>query len=189
MTAEEILNHGEDKIKELTAGVDMMRFTLAIEEELHSLPFPEISIYINGNKVSGEPGLCIDQLWAGSEERELLTFVEKKIEERKKAAKLILMKAGVGVSTEEDPEEPPVTIAEADPEPEVAPAQPEKTDKVSSAVIIPDNILKDEYFKRGKTVKQIAEDYNVGVHGLYKRIEKMKQQKEATAKECASSKR
>ena len=43
MTAEEILNQGQDKIKELTAGVDMMKFTLAIEEELHSLPFPEVS--------------------------------------------------------------------------------------------------------------------------------------------------
>lgn len=189
MTAEEILNQGQDKIKELTAGVDMMKFTLAIEEELHSLPFPEVSIYINGNKVSGEPGLCIDQLWHGCE-RELEELVEKKIEERKKAAKLILMKAGVGIAAgeKEVPEDQPIDITEAEPE-EVAPVQPEKPEKITSAVIIPDNILKDEYFKRGKTVKKIAEDYNVGVYGLYKRIEKMKQQKEATAKECASSKR
>ena len=188
MTAEEILNQGQDKIKELTAGVGMMKFTLAIEEELHSLPFPEVSIYINGNKVSGEPGLCIDQLWHGCE-RELEELVEKKIEERKKAAKLILMKAGVGITADEEAHEDQlVDIAEAEPE-EVAPVQPEKPEKITSAVIIPDNILKDEYFKRGKTVKQIAEDYNVGVYGLYKRIEKMKQQKEATAKECASSKR
>ena len=132
--------------------------------------------------------MCIDQLWHGCE-RELEELVEKKIEERKKAAKLILMKAGVGIAADEEAHEDQlVDIAEAKPE-EVAPVQPEKPEKITSAVIIPDNILKDEYFKRGKTVKQIAEDYNVGVYGLYKRIEKMKQQKEATAKECASSKR
>lgn len=100
------------------------------------------------------------------------------------------MKAGVGIAADEKevPEDQPIDITEAEPE-EVAPVQPEKPEKITSAVIIPYNILKDEYFKRGKTVKKIAEDYNVGVYGLYKRIEKMKQQKEATAKECASSKR
>ena len=99
------------------------------------------------------------------------------------------MKAGVGITADEEAHEDQlVDITEAEPE-EVAPVQPEKPEKITSAVIIPDNILKDEYFKRGKTVKQIAEDYNVGVYGLYKRIEKMKQQKEATAKECVSSKR
>lgn len=83
MTAEEILNQGQDKIKELTAGVDMMKFTLAIEEELHSLPFPEVSIYINGNKVSGELGLCIDQLWHGCE-RELEELVEKRLRKERR---------------------------------------------------------------------------------------------------------
>ncbi|MBR0126865.1 MAG: hypothetical protein IJL99_01245 [Firmicutes bacterium] len=100
------------------------------------------------------------------------------------------MKAGVGIAADEKevPKDQPIDITEAEPE-EVAPLQPEKPEKITSAVIIPDNILKDEYFKRGKTVKKIAKDYNVGVYGLYKRIEKMKQQKKATAKECASSKR
>lgn len=189
MTAEEILNQGQNKIKELTAGVDMMKFTLAIEEELRSLPIPEVSIYINGNKASGEPGLCINQLWQG-EEHELEKLVEKKIEEKKKAAKLLLMKAGVGITADEEeaPEDQPVSVTKAEPE-EVAPAQPEKAGKMTSADLLPDNILKEEYFKRGKTIKQIAEDHNVSVHGLYKRIEKMKQQKEAAVKECASCKR
>ena len=188
MTAEEILNQGQDKIKELTAGVDMMKLTLAIEEEFNSLGSPKVSIYINGDKEPGGSALCINRLWDDSES-ELQKLVEQKIEERKKAAKYILMKAGIGIDPDaEGPDGPQIEITDAEPDPEVAPVQP-KEYKVDSSTVIPDYLLREEYFKQGKTVKKIAEDYNVGVHGLYKRVEKMKQQKEVAAKECASSQR
>lgn len=63
----------------------------------------------------------------------------------------------------------------------------QENDKTPSTVIIPDYLLKEEYFKNGKTIKKISEEYNTSLHGLYKRIEKIKQQKEDAAKECVSN--
>ena len=53
--------------------------------------------------------------------------------------------------------------------------------------IISDTELEEQYFKHGKTVKEIAQKYGIKPDGLYKRIEAMKAQRQDIAKECVSS--
>lgn len=57
-----------------------------------------------------------------------------------------------------------------------------------TADLISDEELEEQYFKRGKTIKQIADELNIKPYGLYKRIEAMRDKRHDIAKECASSK-
>lgn len=56
-----------------------------------------------------------------------------------------------------------------------------------TADLISDEELEEQYFKRGKTIKQIADELNIKPYGLYKRIEAMRDKRHDIAKECASS--
>ena len=67
--------------------------------------------------------------------------------------------------------------------------KPDPTPKVLSKDIISDTELEEQYFKHGKTVKEIAQKYGIKPDGLYKRIEAMKAQRQDIAKECVSSQR
>lgn len=59
--------------------------------------------------------------------------------------------------------------------------------RVLSKDIISDTELEEQYFKFGKTVKEIAQKYGIKPDGLYKRVEAMKAERENIAKECVSS--
>ena len=50
-----------------------------------------------------------------------------------------------------------------------------------------DEELERLYFKEGLTVKQIAQKYDAGPAGLYKRIEVMRDKRFKISKECVSS--
>lgn len=65
--------------------------------------------------------------------------------------------------------------------------KPEATPRVLSKDIISDTELEEQYFKFGKTVKEIAQKYGIKPDGLYKRVEAMKAKRQDIAKECASS--
>lgn len=76
-------------------------------------------------------------------------------------------------------------VTKKEQKPEVAPVQPKR---IFTKDIISDKDLKQYYFKDGLTVKEIARAAGVNESALYKRIEVMKKQQAANAKECASSK-
>lgn len=59
--------------------------------------------------------------------------------------------------------------------------------RVLSKDIISDTELEEQYFKFGKTVKEIAQKYGIKPDGLYKRVEAMKAERQNIAKECVSS--
>lgn len=65
--------------------------------------------------------------------------------------------------------------------------KPEAKPRTLTADLISDEELEEEYFKRGKTIKQIADKLNIKPYGLYKRIEAMRAKRHDIAKECASS--
>lgn len=65
--------------------------------------------------------------------------------------------------------------------------KPEATPRVLSKNIISDTELEEQYFKFGKTVKEIAQKYGIKPDGLYKRVEAMKAKRQNIAKECVSS--
>lgn len=65
--------------------------------------------------------------------------------------------------------------------------KPEAKPRTLTADLISDEELEEEYFKRGKTIKQIADELNIKPYGLYKRIEAMRDKRQDIAKECASS--
>lgn len=65
--------------------------------------------------------------------------------------------------------------------------KPDPTPRVLSKDIISDTELDEQYFKHGKTVKEIAQKYGIKPDGLYKRIEAMKAKRQDIAKECVSS--
>ncbi len=65
--------------------------------------------------------------------------------------------------------------------------KPEATPRVLSKDIISDTELEEQYFKFGKTVKEIAQKYGIKPDGLYKRVEAMKAERQNIAKECVSS--
>lgn len=67
--------------------------------------------------------------------------------------------------------------------------KPDPTPRVLSKDIISDTELEEQYFKHGKTVKEIAQKYGIKPDGLYKRIEAMKAERQNIAKECVSSQR
>lgn len=49
-----------------------------------------------------------------------------------------------------------------------------------------DKIIKKEYFKNGKSVKEIAAQYNFEKSGVYTRIRKMQKELQENSKECAT---
>ena len=53
--------------------------------------------------------------------------------------------------------------------------------------IISDEELEEQYFKRGLTIKAIAENFGINPSSLYKRIEAMRNKRYEIAKECVSS--
>ena len=65
--------------------------------------------------------------------------------------------------------------------------KPDPTPRVLSKDIISDTELEEQYFKFGKTVKEIAQKYGIKPDGLYKRVEAMKAERQNIAKECVSS--
>lgn len=65
--------------------------------------------------------------------------------------------------------------------------KPAPQPRVLSKDIITDTELEEQYFKFGKTVKEIAQKYGIKPDGLYKRIEAMKAERQNIAKECVSS--
>ena len=65
--------------------------------------------------------------------------------------------------------------------------KPAPQPRVLSKDIITDTELEEQYFKFGKTVKEIAQKYGIKPDGLYKRVEAMKAQRQNIAKECVSS--
>lgn len=65
--------------------------------------------------------------------------------------------------------------------------KPEAKPRTLTADLISDEELEEQYFKRGKTIKQIADELNIKPYGLYKRIEAMRDKRHDIAKECASS--
>ena len=65
--------------------------------------------------------------------------------------------------------------------------KPEATPRILSKDIISDTELEEQYFKFGKTVKEIAQKYGIKPDGLYKRVEAMKAERQNIAKECVSS--
>lgn len=65
--------------------------------------------------------------------------------------------------------------------------KPAPQPRVLSKDIISDTELEEQYFKFGKTVKEIAQKYGIKPDGLYKRVEAMKAERQNIAKECVSS--
>ena len=65
--------------------------------------------------------------------------------------------------------------------------KPEAKPRALTAELISDEELEEQYFKRGKTIKEIADGLKIKPYGLYKRIEAMKDKRQDIAKECASS--
>ena len=65
--------------------------------------------------------------------------------------------------------------------------KPEAIPRVLSKDIISDTELEEQYFKFGKTVKEIAQKYGIKPDGLYKRVEAMKAERQDITKECVSS--
>ncbi len=65
--------------------------------------------------------------------------------------------------------------------------KPAPLPRVLSKDIISDTELEEQYFKFGKTVKEIAQKYGIKPDGLYKRVEAMKAERQNIAKECVSS--
>lgn len=66
--------------------------------------------------------------------------------------------------------------------------KPEAKPRTLTAELISDEELEEQYFKRGKTIKEIADNLKIKPYGLYKRIEAMRDKRQDIAKECASSK-
>lgn len=65
--------------------------------------------------------------------------------------------------------------------------KPDPTPRTLTKEIISDTELEAQYFKHGKTVKEIAQKYGIKPDGLYKRVEAMKAERQNIAKECVSS--
>ena len=65
--------------------------------------------------------------------------------------------------------------------------KPDPTPRTLTKDIISDTELEEQYFKFGKTVKEIAQKYGIKPDGLYKRVEAMKAERQNIAKECVSS--
>jgi len=65
--------------------------------------------------------------------------------------------------------------------------KPDPTPRTLTKEIISDTELEEDYFKHGKTVKQIALEHGIKPDGLYKRVEAMKAKRQDIAKECVSS--
>lgn len=65
--------------------------------------------------------------------------------------------------------------------------KPAPQPRILSKDIISDTELEEQYFKFGKTVKEIAQKYGIKPDGLYKRVEAMKAERKNIAKECVSS--
>ena len=63
--------------------------------------------------------------------------------------------------------------------------KPEAKPRTLTTDLISDEELEEQYFKRGKTIKEIAD--NLKIKPLYKRIEAMRDKRQDIAKECASS--
>lgn len=65
--------------------------------------------------------------------------------------------------------------------------KPEAKPRTLTADLISDEELEEQYFKRGKTIKQIADELKIKPYGLYKRVEAMRDKRFEIAKECVSS--
>ena len=196
---------GSEYCRKLQEICKQATFAMAVEEHLRSPEKHGINIFVDG-LTDKESRICLDGLWLGDSSKPA-AFIADQIKRVKQiaidalrtipedAAMLGLEPAFTKVEPD-DAESAQLqrpnraskdkATGQQDKKTEVAPVQQEN-DKTPSTVIIPDYLLKEEYFKNGKTIKKISEEYNTSLHGLYKRIEKIKQQKEDAAKECVSN--
>lgn len=187
------LQKGNRYVKKLHDIIAQATFAMAVEEELSKPGRTNVNIFVDSGTEEDKCGICIDGLWLGNASAPE-AFIKMQIDTVKQiAAETLkdipddielnaLTPAFRKVEPEEDPQEETGRPQDTE-ETKVAPVQQNKPAKVTSSIIIPDYLLREEYFKNGKTVKAIAEEYKTGVHGLYKRVEQMKKQIEKTAKE------
>lgn len=186
------LHKGNQYVKKLHDIIAQATFAMAVEEELSKPGKANVNIFVDSGAEEEKCGICIDGLWLGNASAPE-AFIKMQIDTVKEIAAKTLKNipdleldtpdpAFKKVEPEEDPQEEAKRQQDTK-ETKVAPVQQDKPAKATSSIIIPDYLLREEYFKNGKTVKAIAEEYKTGVHGLYKRIEQMKKQIEKTAKE------
>ena len=186
------LHKGNQYVKKLHDIIAQATFAMAVEEELSKPGKATVNIFVDSGAEEEKCGVCIDRLWLGNASAPE-AFIKMQIDTAKEIAAKTLKNipdleldtpdpAFKKVEPEEDPQEEAKRQQDTK-ETKVAPVQQDKPAKATSSIIIPDYLLREEYFKNGKTVKAIAEEYKTGVHGLYKRIEQMKKQIEKTAKE------
>lgn len=190
MTNEELLIKSQELITDIKNAMEDLKLALAVEEEC-TLPFPDIKIYVGKNTDS--PGICINRLWRGDEE-ELHKIFRDRLNHVKAKAKCRLITADAGREKEDaapreeaaEKNEEPAKAAGQDmivsEEPKAEKVRPKKT---VSTDIISDDKLHELYFIRGRKIKDIAEQYQIGVAGLYKRLEKMQKKIGAAEKEDA----
>ena len=187
------LQRGNRYVKKLRDIIAQATFAMAVEEELSKPGKANVNIFVDNGTEEDKCGMCIDGLWLGNAAAPE-AFIKMQIDAVKEIAAETLK--NIPDDTELNnltpafnkakPEEDHHEEAERQQDTKkakVAPVQQDKTEKVTSNIIIPDYLLREEYFKNGKTVKAIAEEYKTSIHGLYKRVEQMKKQIEKTAKE------
>lgn len=186
------LHKGNQYVKKLHDIIAQATFAMAVEEELSKPGKANVNIFVDNGAEEDKCGMCIDGLWLGNTSAPE-AFIKMQIDTVKEIAAKTLKNipdleldtpdlAFKKVEPEEDPQEE-AKRQQNTKKAKVAPVQQEITEKVRSSIIIPDYLLREEYFKNGKTVKAIAEEYKTSIHGLYKRVEQMKKQIEKTAKE------
>lgn len=187
------LQRGNQYVKKLRDIITQATFAMAVEEELSKTGKAAVNIFVDNGTEEDKCGMCIDGLWLGNAAAPE-AFIKMQIDTVKKIAAETLKNIPDDIVLDNltpafnkaEPEEDHQEEAERQQDTKkakVAPVQQDKTGKVTSNIIIPDYLLREEYFKNGKTVKAISEEYKTSIHGLYKRIEQMKKQIEKTAKE------
>lgn len=182
----DLMTDTEKRMKEIDAALHELRNSLAAIAELDNGARADLVLKCDG----GASEMYIGNLIGVTE---LTVFVKDRIEmlARSNFEKLLGFKPVEHVEAKEAVEVniPEELMKKKEPEAVVKKASEIITEtaptKKTSKDIVSDLTLRQEYFKHGRTVKEIAEQYNVGVHGLYKRIEKMQQEMKTAAKERA----
>ena len=197
----EVLHRGNQYNKKLHDIIAQATFAMAVEEELSKPGKTDINIFVDNGTEEEKCGICINGLWMGNTSAPA-AFVKKQIDTVKRIAAEALKDIPDNIelldlepafkkaepkeeTAKEIPKVAPVQQDEGRTEitPEITSVGQTKEAKVTSSVIIPDYLLRDEYFRNGKKIREIAQEYKVGPAALFKRIEKIKKQIEKTAKE------
>lgn len=107
-------------------------------------------------------------------------------EEKKELLKAAYREANQMIRTEipkEEPEESPDQAAEEKEKPEQT-KEEDKNERISTLDKISDDELAKKYFKFGMSIPVIASQIGVNPSALYKRIDKLRKEREDNAKEC-----